>query len=66
MAIDKIHRHNKSHSRWRNHTNKQYQALIVLSYNEEIIIKKVDKASNVVIQNRNDHSEEGLETIKEL
>ena len=41
-------------------TKEQYTAMYALADREDIIIKKADKGSNIVIQNRRDYINEGL------
>ena len=44
----------------------QFKAIMTrLKENNSIIIKKADKGSNVVIQNRSDYIEEGLSQLQE-
>ena len=46
-------------------TSAQYKAMTKLRENSNIVIKKADKGSNVVIQNRTDYIEEGLRQLGE-
>ena len=43
----------------------QYKAMTHLKENNSIVIKKADKGSNVVVQNRKDYIEEGLRQLQE-
>ena len=45
-------------------TSEQYKAMTSLKENEYIVIKKADKGSNVVIQNKTNYTEEGLRQQK--
>ena len=47
-------------SRNQNLKNVEYKALQSLSDNNEIVIKKADKGSNIVIMNKSDYINEGL------
>ena len=50
-------------SRNRNLKNVEYKALQSLSDNNEIVIKKADKGSNIVIMNKSDYINEGLNQL---
>ena len=41
-------------------TSEQYKVMTRLKENKNIVIKKADKGSNVVIQNKSDYTDEGL------
>ena len=63
LIIEDILSHNPSHHRSRNLTNAQYTAFLKLSDNNNIIIKKADKGSNIVIMDKCSYE---LEAIKQL
>ena len=65
ILIDRILSHSPDFSRQRNMTLEQYNAMTRLKENENIIIKKADKGSNVVIQNKSDYTTEGLRQLSE-
>ena len=62
ILIDRILCHNPEFSK-RNMTLAQYKAMTKLRENRNIVIKKADKGSNVVIQNRTDYIKEGLRQL---
>ena len=64
ILIDRILSHSPDFSRKRNMTSEQYKAMTSLKENEYIVIKKADKGSNVVIQNKTNYTEEGLRQQK--
>ena len=64
ILIHRILSHNPEFSK-RNMTLAQYKAMTKLRENSNIVIKKADKGSNVVIQNRTDYIEEGLRQLGE-
>ena len=49
-----------------NLTKAEIDAKISLQRNHNIVIKKADKGSNVVIQNRTDYIKEGLKQLSDL
>ena len=44
-------------------TSAQYKAMTRLKENENIVIKKADKGSSIVIQNKMDYTKEGLRQL---
>ena len=58
LVVDEILSHNPTHT-GRNMLNAQYHALTSLQKNKDIIIKKADKGSNIVIMTRSDYIIEG-------
>ena len=65
ILIDKILSHSLDFSRRRNMTLEQYKAMTRLKENMNIVIKKADKGSNVVIQNKSDFTKESLRQLSE-
>ena len=60
QVIDTILEHNPTHDRRRNLTNAEYTSLLNLGDNNEIVIKKTDKGSNIVIMNKSDYMKEAF------
>ena len=67
ILIDRILSHSPdiSRNRNRNMTSAQYRAMIRLKENENIVIKKADKGSSIVIQNKVDYTKEGLRQLSD-
>ena len=63
ILIDRILSHSPDLSRNRNMTSAQYKAMTRLKENENIVIKKADKGSSIVIQNKIDYTKEGLRQL---
>ena len=62
-VVDEILYHIPSKNRYRNLTNAQYSALQELQNDCNIVIKKADKGSNIVIMNTHDYIEEGMRQL---
>ena len=58
-VTERVLKFNPMLDRPRNLTNREFKALFRLADNNDIIIKKADKGSNIVIQNKSDYIEEG-------
>ena len=62
VLIDRVLSFNPTHGP-RNLTSEEYKIIDKLSEDENIVIKKADKGSNIVIMNRKDYIEEGLRQL---
>ena len=63
ILIDRILSHSSDLSRNRNMTSAQYKPMTRLKENENIVIKKADNSSSIVIQNKIDYTKEGLRQL---
>ena len=61
ILIDRILSHSPDFSRQRNMPLEQYKAMTMLKENENIVIKKADKGSYVIIQNKSDYTKRALD-----
>ena len=64
-VVHEILDYTPSRDRPRNLSDLQYKALLNLELNERIVIKKADKGSNVVIQDRSDYIKECLSQLND-